>query len=91
MLVGNLGEVTGGLEVFPDQFHESALYDGLVFLLARGQGDNRDMEFSLEWKRAVQRLWEEFQEGQSEINVVGRPFPGFVSGHPVWSRWSVPS
>jgi len=80
-----------GVEVFPEQFLESALYDGLVFLLARTQGDNRDQVFSMEWKRAVQRQWEEIQEGQGEINVVGRPFPGFAGGHPVWSRWSVPS
>jgi hypothetical protein len=78
-----------GLEVFPEQFHESALYDGLVFLMGRAQGDGRDIRFSAEWDRQVQRMWEEIQQGQNKINAFP-PFPGFISGHPVWSRWTPP-
>lgn len=79
-----------GLEQFPNGFHEAALYDGLVFQLARGQGDNRDTRFSAEWDRSVQRMWEEIQQGQNEIHAFPA-FPGGSSGHPVWSRWVPPA
>lgn len=79
-----------GLQIFPADFHEDALYQGLEFLMARGQGDGRDTRFSAEWDRYVQRLWEETQQGQMDTKGMP-PFPGGVSGHPVWSRWSPPS
>jgi hypothetical protein len=79
-----------GLEVFPSEFHESALYEGMEFLMARSQGDNRDLRFSAEWDRQVQRLWEETQQGQGDLKAFP-PFPGGMSGHPVWSRFGVPS
>jgi hypothetical protein len=79
-----------GLQVFPDQFHESAIYQGIEFYMSRSQGDGRDIRFSAEWDRFVQRLWEEHQQGQAEIKAFP-PFPGGVAGHPVWSRWSPPS
>lgn len=79
-----------GLEVFPEEFHESALFEGLQYYLARGQGDNRDDRFFIEWSRAVQRQWEEIQQGQNVVNAFPA-FPGFASGHPVWSRWVPPS
>jgi len=78
-----------GLEVFPTDFHESALYEGLQYFLARGQGDGRDDRFFMEWKRAVQRQWEEIQQGQNTINAFPA-FPGFMGGHPVWGRWVPP-
>lgn len=79
-----------GLQVFPDEFHESSLYQGLEFLMSRSQGDGRDIRFSAEWDRYVQRLWEETQQGQGELNAFPA-FPGGVSGHPVWSKWGIPS
>lgn len=79
-----------GLEVFPSEFHEDALYQGLEFLMARSQGDGRDIRFSAEWDRYVQRLWEETQQGQAELHAFPA-FPGGVSGHPVWSKWGIPS
>jgi hypothetical protein len=78
-----------GTETFPDAFHESALYDGLVYLLASGQGDGRDVKFDAKWERSVARLWEETQQGQNEVHAFPA-FPGFSSGHPVWGRWSPP-
>ncbi len=86
---GVVGAVSG-LELFPEQFHESALFDGLQYLLAQGQGDNRDDQFYLQWNRAVQRQWEEIQQGQNQINAFP-PFPGNAGGHSVWSRWSPPA
>jgi hypothetical protein len=79
-----------GLELFPSEFHESALFDGLQYLLAQGQGDNRDDRFYLQWDRAVQRQWEEIQQGQNQINAFP-PFPGFNSGNGIWARWTPPS
>jgi hypothetical protein len=77
-----------GLEVFPSQFHESALYDGLVFLLGRAQGDGRDIRFSAEWDRQVQRMWEEVQQGQNTVNAFP-PLHG-SSGSGVWNHWTPP-
>lgn len=79
-----------GLEQFPSDFHDSALFDGLQFLMARGQGDNRDTRFFAEWDRQVQRMWEEIQQGQNEIHAFPA-FPGGTSGHPVWSRFTPPT
>ena len=79
-----------GAEEFPEQFHESSLYDGLEFFLAKSQGDGRDRQFQNDWDRAVQRMWEEIQQGQNKINAFP-PFPGFVGGNSVWSHWSPPS
>ena len=78
-----------GLEQTPSDFHDSTIYEGLQFLLARSQGDNRDIRFSAEWDRKVQRMWEEIQQGQNVINAFPA-FPGGTSGHPVWSRWTPP-
>lgn len=88
--VPTVASSVSGTEVFPDEFHDSTLWEGLVYLLARSQGDNRDVDFKLEWDRAVQRMWEEIQQGQNQINAFP-PFPGFISGHPVWGRWTPPS
>lgn len=78
-----------GTEIFPEPFHDSALYDGLKYYLGDSQNDGRDQKFFLEWDRAVQRQWEEIQQGQNEINAFP-PFPGFSGGHPVWGRWVPP-
>jgi len=79
-----------GLEIFPEDFHESAMYEGLQYYLGRGQGDNRDGRFFQEWTRAVQRQWEEIQQGQNVINAFPA-FPGFSGGNAVWGRWTPPS
>ena len=78
-----------GIEIFPDAFHDSAIFDGLVYLLARSYGDGRDIQFDAKWEQGVRRLWEEYQQGQSEIRAFPA-FPGFPSGHPIWSRWQPP-
>lgn len=94
---GSLGAVApveaaavSGLELFPPQFHESALYDGLQYLLAQGQGDGRDSQFYLQWDRAVQRQWEELQQGQNTVRAFPA-FPGPVGGSGVWNNWTAPS
>jgi len=79
-----------GLQQFPSDFHDSALYDGLQFLLARGQGDNRDTRFFAEWDRQVQRMWEEIQQGQNEVGAFPA-FPGGSGGHGVWDRFTPPT
>lgn len=78
-----------GLEAFPSQFHESALYDGLIALLSQSQGDGREMKFWADWDRSVRRMWEEVQQGQNTTRAFPA-YPGFVSGHSVWSRFSPP-
>lgn len=79
-----------GIEVFPEAFHDSALFDGLVYLLAKTKGDGREIQFDAKWELAVRRLWEEYQQGQNEVKAFPA-FPGFPTGHPVWSRWRPPS
>ena len=81
-------DAVSGLEFFPEDFHESALYEGLQYFLARGQGDGRDDRFFVEWTRAVQRQWEETQQGQNKIHA----FPAFPgpSGQSTWNRFSPP-
>lgn len=78
-----------GLQQNPEDFHRAAIFDGLVFHLAKGAGDGRERVFYAEWERSVQRQWEEIQQGQQEINAFPA-FPGGVSGHPVWSHWRPP-
>jgi hypothetical protein len=82
-------DAVSGLELFPEDFHESALFEGLQYMLARGHGDGRDDRFFAEWSRAVQRQWEEIQQGQSDVSAFPA-FPGPGGGHPVWSYWSPP-
>ena len=78
-----------GLEVFPEQFHESAIFDGLVAWFAEGGGDGRDPDFSAKWDQSVRRLWQEIKQGQNVVNAFP-PFPGYRAGHPMWSRFSPP-
>lgn len=82
-------DAVSGLEFFPEDFHESALYEGLQYFLARGQGDGRDDRFFVEWTRAVQRQWEETQQGQNKVNAFPA-FPGPSGGGGVWNRFSPP-
>lgn len=79
-----------GLQQYPEDFHRSAIYDGLVFLLAKGAGDGRERVFFAEWERAVQRQWEEHQQGQDSIGAFPA-YPGGGGGHGVWSHWRPPS
>lgn len=88
--VPTVSDSVSGTEVFPSEFHDSSLYDGLKYLFADAQGDGRDDKFFVKWSREVQRMWEEIQQGQNEIQAFP-PFPGFISGHPVWGRWTPPS
>lgn len=79
-----------GLELFPSEFHESAIYDGLVALLAASQDDGRTPALSAEWDRSVLRQWEEIQPGQNQVHAFPA-FPGSAaSRHSVWSRWTPP-
>lgn len=78
-----------GIEIFPEAFHDSAIYDGLTYLLAKSQGDGREIQFDAKWEQGVRRLWEEYQQGQNEIRAFPA-FPGFPTGHPIWSRWQPP-
>lgn len=82
------GAAVSGIEKFPAQFHESALYDGLRAFLSTGAGDGREGQFDAKWQYAVRRQWEEIQQGQSE-NWAFPAFPGYYTGHPVWSRFSM--
>lgn len=79
-----------GLEIFPEQFHESALFDGLAYFMTRAHGDGRNMAFNAEWLRAVSRMWREQKQGRNAVHA-SPPFPGRISGHPVWSRFTPPS
>jgi hypothetical protein len=79
-----------GLEVFPESFHDSAIFDGLVYLLAKVKGDGREVQFDAKWETGVRRMWEEYSQGQNEVKAFPA-FPGFPTGHPVWSRWRPPS
>jgi hypothetical protein len=88
--IPTVSDGVSGAETFPSEFHDSSLYDGLKYLFADAQGDGRDDKFFMKWTREVQRMWEEHQQGQNEIQAF-RPFPGFTSGHPVWGRWTPPS
>ena len=78
-----------GMEVFPEAFHESAIWEGLQYFLARSQGDGRDIQFDAKWERSVQRLWEEYQQGLGGVHAFPA-YPGLPSGHGVWSRWQPP-
>jgi hypothetical protein len=80
-----------GIESIPTEFHESAIFDGLVFLLAASQDDGRTPALSADWDRSVRRLWEEVQPGQNQI-FASPAFPNSnrAGGHPVWSYWQVP-
>lgn len=82
-------EAVTGLEYFPEAFHDSALYDGLVYLLARGAGDGRSIELDAKWERSVLNLWEEYRQGKNRV-VAPPPFPGFSRGRGVWDRFSRP-
>lgn len=75
-----------GLEVFPLDFHESALFDGLVFFSHRILGDGRDVRFSAEWDRSVRQMWDEVKQGQNEVQAFPA-YPGH-SGGSIWSHWS---
>lgn len=80
-----------GMEYFPEAFHDSAIFDGLVYFLARQQGDGRDVKFDAKWEQSVRRLWEEYRQGQNTVEAFP-PYPGEqVAGGGVWSRWSRPS
>lgn len=79
-----------GMEVFPENFHDSAIYDGLSYLLAKSQGDGREIAFDAKWEAGVLRMWEVMQQGLNEVKAFPA-FPGFPSGHPVWSRWQPPN
>lgn len=79
-----------GIEVYPEAFHDSALYNGLTYLLAKSYGEGREVAFDAKWEMAVRRLWEVYQQGQNEVKAFPA-FPGLPSGHGVWSRWSPPS
>ncbi len=78
-----------GLEVFPEMFHDSALFDGLVYLLSRVKGDGREVQFDAKWEQGIRRMWEQQQQGLGEVKAFPA-FPGFGTGHPVWSRWQPP-
>jgi hypothetical protein len=78
-----------GIEIFPTDFHESAIWDGLLFFSSRILGDGRDVRFSAEWDRSVRQMWDEIRQGQNEIQAMPA-FPGYETGHPVWSHWSPP-
>ena len=78
-----------GLELVPSEFHESTIFDGLVFLMASTQDDGRVPALSSEWERSVRRMWEEIQPGQNQVHAFPA-FPGLQNRrHPVWS-WLTP-
>jgi hypothetical protein len=79
-----------GVEVFPTDFHESSLIDGLVFYLGTSQDDGRTAAFFQIWDQAVRRMWEEIQPGRNQVAAFPA-FPGLLRGRSVWSRWSPPS
>jgi hypothetical protein len=83
-----------GIEVIPVEFHDSAIYDGLVFLLASSQDDGRTPALSADWDRSVKRMWEELQPGRNDVHAMPAfPFGGGGgqgSTHPVWSWLKVP-
>jgi hypothetical protein len=88
--VPTVAAATSGVEVFPDQFHEAALYRGLVALLAEGQADGREDKFDAKWSYNVRRMWEEYQQGLNQARAFPA-YPGRVgSTHPMWSRFSPP-
>ena len=78
-----------GLEYFPEAFHDSALFDGLVYLLSRSQGDGRTIEFDAKWEKSVQRMWEEYKQGRNVVHAMPA-FPG-IHRRGVWDRFSPPS
>lgn len=83
-------ESVSGTEIFPSEFHDSSLWDGLKAMMAGNQADGRDDKFFQGWDRQVQRMWEEIQQGQNEVHA-SPPFPGFTGGNSVWNRWTPPS
>lgn len=78
-----------GLELFPDDFHESVIYEGIVYCLANAQGDGRDVLFKDSWIKEVRRMWAEVKQGQNVLQAMPA-FPGGFEGHPVWGFRSPP-
>ena len=83
-------EAITGLEYFPAAFHDSAIFDGLVYLLSRNQGDGRLIQFDAKWERSIRRLWEVTRQGQNTVEA-GSPWPGRGGPQGIWSRFTRPS
>lgn len=77
-----------GMEYFPEDFHDSTIYDGLVYQLANSQGDGRTIAFDAKWEKAVRDMWDEHKPGRNAVNA----FPAFpnLQRAGIWDRFSRP-
>lgn len=60
-----LATAVTGIEVFPDDFVETVLLEGLTARLSEKQGDLRANKFEERFEGEVKRFWAEFKQGQN--------------------------
>lgn len=61
---------TTGLEVYPPDFHETVIVEGLNALMARRSGDVRDKAWLEEFDAEVRRMWANEKQGQNGVQAM---------------------
>jgi hypothetical protein len=59
-----------GMERFPESFHHSVFYEGLVVALMRDRGDGRDITWLTALEAQIKRMWGFEKQGQNAVRAL---------------------